>query len=236
MDRFIVSERAEEEMILGGNPFEFVLAFGAGLLVSFSPCVYPLLPITIGYIGAAGHKHRFHAFLLSLIYVLGISITYCILGAFASLTGKIFGQISSSPLSFFIIGNICIIFGLSMLGLFEVHLPNFFLNKAKRGKSIFSIFLLGITSGLIIGPCTAPVLGTILVYVATKQNLFYGIFLLFSFSYGMGALLILTGTFSGLLVNLPKSGKWMYTVEKIGGVLLILAGEYFLINMGKALV
>jgi thiol:disulfide interchange protein DsbD len=92
------------------------------------------------------------------------------------------------------------------------------------------------TSGLIIGPCTAPVLGAILVYVATKQNLFYGVFLLFSFAYGMGALLILTGTFSGILMNLPKSGKWMYTIEKIGGAMLILAGEYFLINMGRSLV
>jgi cytochrome c-type biogenesis protein len=223
-------------MISGGNPFEFVLAFGAGILVSFSPCVYPLLPITIGYIGASAQKDKFHAFLLSLLYVLGMAITYCVLGVFASLTGKIFGQISSSPFSFFIIGNICIIFGLSMLGVFEVHLPNFFLNKTRRENSTFSVFLLGITSGLIVGPCTAPILGTILVYVATKQNLFYGIFLLFSFAYGMGTLLILTGTFSGLLLNLPKSGKWMYTVEKIGGVLLILAGEYFLVNTGKALI
>ena len=223
-------------MISGANPFEFVLAFGAGVLVSFSPCVYPLLPITVGCIGASTQKDRFHSFLLSLIYVLGMAITYCILGVFASLTGKIFGQISSSPISFFIIGNICIIFGLSMLGVFEMHLPNFFLNKGKGRKSKFTVFLLGATSGLIVGPCTAPVLGAILVYVATKQNLFYGMFLLFSFAYGMGALLILSGTFSGLLANMPKSGKWMYTIERFGGVLLILAGEYFLINAGKALV
>lgn len=223
-------------MISGGSPLEILLAFGAGVLVSFSPCVYPLLPITIGYIGASSQKDKFHAFLLSLIYVLGMSITYCILGVFASLTGKIFGQISSSPISFFIIGNICILFGLSMLGVFEVHIPAPLLNKIKSPKSKFSVFLLGLISGLIVGPCTAPVLGTILVFVATKQNLFYGVALLFSFAYGMGALLILAGTFSGILVNMPKSGKWMYTIEKIGGILLILAGEYFLINMGRSLV
>ncbi len=223
-------------MIFGGNPFEFLLAFGAGVLVSFSPCVYPLLPITIGYIGASAQKDKWHAFLMSLIYVLGMAITYSILAIFASFTGSLFGRISSHPVSFLIIGNICIVFGLSMLGIFELHLPNFFLNRAKKKVSKFSVFLLGITSGLIVGPCTAPVLGAILVYVATKQNLFYSVFLLFSFAYGMGALLILAGTFSGILVNLPKSGKWMHTVEKIGGILLILAGEYFLVNMGKALV
>ncbi|MEK7849644.1 MAG: cytochrome c biogenesis protein CcdA [Candidatus Omnitrophota bacterium] len=223
-------------MISGSNPFEFILVFGAGVLVSFSPCVYPLLPITIGYIGASTQKDKFHAFLLSLIYVLGMAITYSILGVFASLTGKIFGQISSSPVSFFIIGNTCIIFRLAMLGVFEMHLPEFFLKKFKGRKSKFSVFLLGVTSGLIVGPCTAPVLGTILVFVATKQNLLYSVFLLFSFAYGMGALLILAGTFSGILVNMPKSGKWMYTIERIGGALLILAGEYYLINMGRALV
>lgn len=223
-------------MIQGGNPLEIILAFGAGVLVSFSPCVYPLLPITIGYIGVSAQKDRWHAFLLSLIYVLGMAITYCILGVFASMTGKLFGQISSSPFSFFIIGNICIIFGLSMLGVFEMHMPNFFLNKAKNPKTKLSVFVLGLMSGLIVGPCTAPVLGAILVYVATKQNFVYGVLLLFSFAYGMGALLILSGTFSGVLVNMPKSGKWMYTIERLGGVLLLLAGEYFLINMGRSLV
>jgi len=223
-------------MISGNHPFEFLIAFGAGVLVSFSPCVYPLVPITVGYIGAGAQKNRLHAFFNSLIFVLGMAITYSVLGVFASLSGKLFGQISSSPVSFFIIGNICILFGLSMLGLFELHVPDFFLNRMKKHKSRLSVFLLGVTSGLIVGPCTAPVLGTILVYVATKQNLFYGVFLLFSFAYGMGALLILAGTFSGLLMSLPKSGRWMYAVEKIGGVLLILMGEYFLINMGKALI
>jgi thiol:disulfide interchange protein DsbD len=223
-------------MNLGGSPFDFVLAFGAGILVSFSPCMYPLLPITIGFIGASAKKDRFHHFLLSLIYVFGMSLTYCALGVFASLTGKIFGQISTSPVSFFIIGNICILLGLSMLGVFELHMPNFFLNKPKKRKSKFSILLLGITSGLIVGPCTTPVLGGILVYVATKQNIAYGAFLLFSFAYGMGALLILAGTFSAVLAGMPKSGAWLYRMEKMGGILLILAGEYFLINMGRALV
>lgn len=223
-------------MIPGGHPLEFLFAFGAGVLVSFSPCVYPLLPITIGCIGASAQKDKFHAFLKSLIYVLGMAITYCVLGVFASVTGKLFGQVSSSPLSFFLIGNVCIVFGLAMLGVFEMHLPHPFFKKFKNPQSYISVFLLGLTSGLIVGPCTAPVLGAVLVYVATKQNLLYGIFLLFSFAYGMGFILILAGTFSGLLVGMPQAGRWMYTIEKLGGLLLILAGEYFLVNTGRALV
>jgi cytochrome c-type biogenesis protein len=222
--------------ISGTNPFEFLIAFGAGVLVGFSPCVYPLLPITVGFIGAQKAKDRFHAFLASCVYVLGMAITYSLLGMFASMTGKLFGQISSSPISYFIIGNICIVFGLAMLGIFEIHLPNFFLNKMQAGRSKLPVFFLGMVSGLIVGPCTAPVLGATLVYVATKQNLFFGMALLFSFAYGMGTLLILAGTFSNLLANLPKSGGWMRTIERIGGIILILAGEYFLINMGKALI
>lgn len=221
-------------MVYGGSPFEFIYAFAAGVLVSFSPCVYPLLPVTVGYISAASHKNKFHGFFLSLIYVLGLAITYSVLGAFASLTGRIFGQISSSPFSFLIIGNVCIFFGLAMLGVFEFALPDFFKTGTKKHKSKHSVFFLGLMSGLVIGPCTAPFLGSILVYVATKQNLLYGVFLLFSFAYGMGTTLILAGTFSGVLVHMPKSGKWMSVVNRIGGFILILTGEYFLVKAGGA--
>ena len=97
----------------------------------------------------------------------------------------------------------------------------------------FSAFLLGLASGLVAGPCTAPALGTILLYVSTKQNIFYGASLLFVFAYGMGFLLILAGTFSALFVNLSRSEIWLTRVKKVFGFILLGIGEYFLIKAGS---
>ncbi|MDD5292200.1 MAG: cytochrome c biogenesis protein CcdA, partial [Candidatus Omnitrophica bacterium] len=126
----------------------------------------------------------------------------------------------------------CIFFGLVLWDVFAIPLPNLGAKKIEA-KGALSVFLVGLISGLVVGPCAAPVLGTILVYVAAKQNLIYGISLLFCFAFGLCALLILAGTFSSILVNLPKSGAWMGRVKKLCGALLILTGEYFLIQAGR---
>ncbi|MBI4353003.1 MAG: sulfite exporter TauE/SafE family protein [Candidatus Omnitrophica bacterium] len=217
------------------NPFlAFVGVFAAGVLVSFTPCVYPVIPLTLGAIGARSAGSRWKGFFLSLVYVLGMAVTYAILGAFASLTGKLFGTIGSSPVSYFVVANVCLLLGLSMLGVFQ--LPQFSAGAAgpfKKGEGYFGIFAVGLISGLIVGPCTAPVLAAILVYVGTKQNIFYGFALLFVFGYGVGFLLILLGTFTGLLAAMPKSGVWLERVKKFFGWFLILAAEYFLVKMGQ---
>ena len=106
-------------------------------------------------------------------------------------------------------------------------------NKIERKGGYLSVFLLGLASGLVAGPCTAPALGAILVYVASRQNVVYGASLLFSFAYGMGFLLILTGTFGAFFLRLPKSGAWLTGIKKAGGFILIAAGEYFLIQAGR---
>lgn len=194
-------------MNLQGNSISYIGAFLGGLLVSFSPCVYPLVPVTLGFIGVKAGSSRLRGLILSLIYVLGLAITYSILGLVASLTGRLFGKISSHPISFLIIGNACIISGLSFFDIININFPGIHAqNKIKIRGGIFSTFLLGLVSGLVAGPCTAPALGTILLYVATQQNIFYGVSLLFVFAYGMGFLLILVGTFSSIFVNLSKSG------------------------------
>ncbi len=221
-------------MNLSGNIFiDLLLAFGAGVLVSFSPCVYPLAPITLSFIGVNSSGSKTKGFVFSCVYVLGLAVTYSCLGAFAALTGKLFGQIATSPISYLIAGNIFILFGLSFFGVFD--LPGFgvYLQNKIKINSLFTVFLLGMVSGLVVGPCTAPALGAILVFVATKQNLFYGISLLFAFAYGVGALLILLGTFGGILLGLPKAGSWLIKVKRVAGIILILAGEYFLIQAGR---
>jgi len=202
--------------------------------VSFSPCVYPLVPITLGFIGVKAGSSRLKGLNLSLIYVFGLAVTYSILGLIASLTGRLFGQISTHPISFFIIGNACIIAGLSFFDIINISFKGIRLqNKIKMRGDFFSAFLLGLASGLVAGPCTAPALGAILFYVAAKQNIFYGASLLFVFAYGMGFLLILVGTFSAVFLNLSRSGIWLARVKKLSGFILLGIGEYFLLKAGS---
>lgn len=226
------------EQIIQVNPLlAFVAVFVAGVLVSFTPCVYPVIPLTLGFIGARSAGSRWKGLFLSLTYVLGMAVTYAILGAIASLSGQFFGQVGSSPITYFFVANVCLLLGLSMLGVFEI--PQISLGSpalAQKRKGYLGAFVVGIFSGLIVGPCTAPVLATILVYVGTKQNILYGFSLLFVFGYGVGFLMILLGTFTGLLSSLPQSGVWLDRVKKIFGWILILAAEYLLIKMGGLLV
>jgi len=221
-------------MILSENPVDYLKAFAGGVGVSFTPCVFPLIPVIAGYIGIKAGTTRLRGFFLSLTYVTGIAVTYSILGLLASLTGKIFGFISSHPATYMVSGSVIILFGLSMFELFNISLPQLVKLPDLKTKNYFSVFVLGLGSGLIIGPCTAPALGAILLYLATKKNVVYGVTVLFSFAYGMGLTLILAGTFSSILVNLPKSGKWMLYIKRLGAVILIGMGVYFIyVGIGR---
>lgn len=215
-------------MSLSGNPADFALAFFAGIGISLTPCVYPLIPVTVGYIGINAGGTKLKGLVLSFIYVTGIAVTYSLLGLFASLTGRIFGSIASHPLTYISAGVSIIFFGLSMLDLFSIALPGIVKLPLYRKGSYPSVFLLGLGSGLIIGPCLTPALGVILTYIATRQNILYGALLLFSFAYGMGFILILSGTFSSVLLNLPKSGSWTSYIKKAGAVILLLIGIYYI--------
>jgi len=213
----------------------YAAVFLGGIVTSFEPCIYTMLPITVAFIGSQSGGSKFRGFLLSLVYVMGIAVTYSALGAVAALTGTLFGRISSSPAVHFIMGNVCIILGLSMFDLFTIRMPSFITNlqSKKIGRGFVTIFFLGLFSGLVIGPCTAAVLGVVLAYVATKQHIFYGVSLLFTFSMGMGVIVIIIGTFAGILLSLPKAGPWMEKVRRFMGIVLIGLGEYYLYLMGK---
>ncbi|MCX5696663.1 MAG: sulfite exporter TauE/SafE family protein [Candidatus Omnitrophica bacterium] len=214
-------------MNLSGNIIDLVKVFFAGVAVSFTPCLYPLIPVTASFIGASSSGSKAKGFSLSLVYVTGIALTYSILGLMASLTGMFFGRISSHPATYIIVGIIIVIFGLSMLNLFALYLPHFFRPPVIRKRGYFSTFVLGLSSGLVASPCLTPVLGTILFYLTTKTNIVYGATLLFTFAFGMGTLLIVVGTFSSIIVNLPKSGRWLDYIQKIGAIVLISIGLYF---------
>ena len=224
-----------ESYLQGSVLLAYLSAYVGGVLVSFTPCMYPLLPITVSFIGSRQKGSRSSGFFLSVVYVLGTSLTYTILGSIAGLTGGFFGAIQTNPWINLFIANVFILMGLAMLDVFFIPLPRIFssplFNTQKKG--LFGALLLGIASGLIMSPCSAPVLAVLLSYVATKQNVLFGMSLLFVFAFGMGTLLIILGTFTGLLTSMPKSGPWMVWIQKVFGFIFIALAEYFLITAGK---
>ena len=221
-------------MHLSGNIFDYALVFWSGVLVSFSPCVYPVMPLTASFIaGINTQGTKRMGFIISLVYVFGLAITYSMLAIVASLTGKVFGQIQNSPVVFLIVANVLILFALALFDV--IPMPSLGLNiqNRLRPRNLGMVLLFGMASGLVIGPCTAPVLGTVLLYAASRQNILHAASLLFVFSYGVGASLILAGTFSGILGNLPKSGPWLTRIKQFCGIILLISGEYFLIQAGR---
>ena len=212
-----------------GNSIDFLIAFGGGVLMSFTPCMYPLIPISAGNIAARAGGSRIKGFVLSLVYVIGVGVTYSILGLIASLTGSLFGMISSHPATYIVVGAMILLFGVSLLDIFHIHIPHALKAPTHKHDYLYT-FLLGLTSGLITSPCLTPVLGSILFYLTTKQNIIYGVTLLFSFAFGMGLILILIGAFEGVLMNLPKSGKWMVYLKRVSAFILMAMGLYFIIS------
>ena len=221
-------------MNISGTIFDYLVVFLGGVAVSFTPCVYPVMPMTASFIGGMNTKgSKLIGFLISLVYVFGMALTYSAFAIFAALSGKIFGQIQNNAVVYIIVANIVLFFALVMLDV--IQLPTFGANASKkvRPQSLFAVLLFGMSAGLIVGPCTAPALATLLIYIASKQNLVHGILLMFVFSYGVGTSLILIGTFSGILSTLPKSGQWLVWVKRFCALVLIVIAEYFLIKAGS---
>jgi len=220
-------------MQLTGSIWDYFIVFASGVVVSFSPCVYPVMPITASFIAGVNTRGtRLRGFFISVIYVLGLAVTYCTLAAIAALTGKVFGQIQNNPWFFLTVANILLFFALVLLGVIPLASLGIDVRRKNKPQNLWAVFLFGLTTGLVVGPCTAPILGTILLYVAARQNVLHGISLLFVFSYGVGASLILIGTFSGFLSSLPKSGRWLVRVQHFCGFVLLVAAEYYFVRAG----
>ncbi|RLD17507.1 MAG: hypothetical protein DRI36_03530 [Caldiserica bacterium] len=206
-----------------------ITSFIAGIGVSFTPCVYPLIPVTIGIIGGITKGDKKKAFIGSIIYSLGIAFTYTILGIIAGVFGKIFGFIQTNPYVNLFVGIFLIIFSLSFFNVYQFPLLNLS-KKSITPTSLFSLFIVGILSGLVISPCTTPVLGSILVIAASKGDIIKAGLLLFFFAIGMCFTIIIAGTFSSIL---PRKGKWLHITERIFGFILIGGGIYFILNFWR---
>ena len=231
MDNFI---QAIENAIVGKPVMAFFLIYISGVLTSFTPCVYPMIPITAGYIGAHSEKNKMHGFLLSLCYVFGLALTYTVLGIIAALSGRLFGVISTHPVTYGIVAVVIFLLGLNMLGVFELRIPVFQIKNVKSGGWFGALFI-GLVSGLILSPCTAPVLFILLGFVATTKQVAYGGILMFIFAFGMGTLLILVGTFAGIVATLPKSGSWMKSIKKFFGVMMLVFAGYLVVKLVQSL-
>lgn len=225
----------------GKNPFQnmadrfgiggvILFAFIWGFMASLTPCVYPMIPVTISVIGAGGAGNVSRSFLLSSVYVLGLSLTYAVMGAVAAFTGGLFGEYAGSPALRVIIAVLFSLMALGMFDLFFIQMPSRLSSKlqAVSGKGVIGIFLVGAAAGLVVGPCVGPMLVSLLMYVATLGNLFLGFLMMWSFALGLGVLLLVIGTFSGLLTALPKAGMWMEKVKHLFGMIMFAMALYFI--------
>jgi thiol:disulfide interchange protein DsbD len=212
-----------------GPLYAGLTAFVGGLLVCLTPCVYPMIAITVSVFGARQSKSRLHAMALSTAFVLGISAMFTPLGVIAGYTGSLFGSALSNPWVLAFVAVVFLALAASMFGAFEFVLPSFLTNKLATlgGIGYGGAFLLGVVSGLIAAPCTGPVLTGILLWIGKTKSAGLGAAALFAFSLGLGLPFWLVGAFA---VALPKGGAWMVAVKSVFGIILSVAALYFLKN------
>lgn len=208
-----------------------VTMFGAGVATSLTPCVYPMIPITVGLLGGTAGQAtpRRRIVALTLCYVVGLALFYALLGLIAGLTSSLFGTVASSPWARGAIALLLLFFGLAMLDVFPINAPRGLTTWAAgvRGGSLPAAFLLGTTSGIVAAPCGAPAFGVVLTWVATTGSPLLGFIYLFVFALGMSLLLAAVGIFSGTLAVLPRAGVWMVWIKRVAGVLMIVMAGYY---------
>ena len=209
------------------NPLlAYIGVFLGGILSSSSPCVLATIPLVIGYVGGYSEGDRRKALIYSLTFILGLSITFSILGAIASLIGGLFGIISRTW--YFIVGGIAVAIGLHLAGVYDLNIP-VPVHLQPKQKGILGAFFLGLFFGIVSSPCATPVLALILTFVASKGEVAYGTSLLFVYALGHCALIFLAGTATGFAESFIKS-KGISNIttwgKRIGGSIVVFAGIY----------
>ncbi|MGD0057876.1 MAG: cytochrome c biogenesis protein CcdA [Verrucomicrobiia bacterium] len=207
-----------------------LVVFLGGLALNLTPCVYPMIAITVSYFGGqGGERNARRAFVSSLIYCLGIVLTYSTLGLIAALTGSLFGSALQSPVLLIGIAVLLVALALSMFGLYELQPPQFLMQRAtglSNKAGYIGVFFFGAVIGVIAAPCLAPFVVALLAFVGQIGNPWLGWWLFFALALGLGLPYVVLGTFSGLLTRLPKSGTWMVNVKKVFGVALIAVAAW----------
>jgi thiol:disulfide interchange protein DsbD len=225
---------------LSNSPIaSLALVFGAGVLTSLTPCVYPMIPITAAIVGGqtvgGAPAPRWRPALLTLAYVVGLAAVYSGLGLFAGMTGTMFGAVSTNPWLYFAMANLLLLSALAMLDVIPVRLPAAVMQRAASagtGGRFTGALIMGAMSGLVAAPCSAPVMAAVLTWVSTTHSAGLGFAYLFAFSLGMCTLLVVVGLSSGAVSRLPRAGMWMVWVKRIFALAMLGAAEYYLIQMG----
>ncbi|HET7630872.1 MAG TPA: cytochrome c biogenesis protein CcdA [Gemmatimonadaceae bacterium] len=229
--------------LLSANPLYAVpLVFLGGVLTSLTPCIYPMIPITIAIVGggsAAPDAPRWRPLFLTLTYVAGLALVYAALGLLAGLTGTLFGTVSTNPWLYFAMANVLVLAALAMFDVIPVRLPAGLMarvNNTGTAGRFSGAFVMGAMSGLVAAPCSAPVMAVVLTWVTTTRSAVLGFIYLFAFSLGMSTLLVVVGLSSGSLARLPRAGVWMVWIKKLFGLVMLGVAEYYLFKMGQLLI
>lgn len=215
-----------------GMSLTLIFIFLGGLALNLTPCVYPIIPITISFFVGQSSGKIGQSFFLALIYVLGMSITYSALGVGAAMTGGLLGSSLQNPFVLMIISGVFLAFAASMFGAFEIRVPAF-LNQVAGGsrRGIVGSLIMGLTVGIVAAPCIGPFVLSLLTYVAAKGDPFVGFLLFFVLSMGLGLPYLILGTFSGSVKSLPRSGEWMIWVKKVFGIVMLAMAVYFIATL-----
>jgi thioredoxin:protein disulfide reductase len=236
----VPAQQAEDSLIAelfqGGFWLLVVSFFGFGLLLSFTPCVLPMVPILSGIIAGRGqHMTKMHGFMLSAAFVTGMAITYALAGVAAGLSGAMLSAALQSP---WVLGGFAAVFvvlALSMFGFYELQLPVGLQSRLAEasnrlpGGHFAGVFVMGVLSALIVGPCVAAPLAGALLYISQSGDVMLGGAALFAMALGMGVPLLVVGASAGAL--LPKAGPWMETVKRFFGVLLLAVAIYLVSSL-----
>ncbi len=206
-----------------------IFIFLAGLALNLTPCVYPLIPITIGYFGGQAEGKTSRLVMLGLLYMLGMALTYSVVGVVTSLSGAVFGTLLQNPIVIIGIVLLFVALALSQFGVYEFKLPDSWVAKAGGAKGGgYGAFFMGLTMGIVAAPCIGPFVLGLVTYVAAKGDPLYGFLMFFVLALGLGFPYLLLAIFSGKIKNLPRAGLWMDGVKHIFGFLLIGMAFYFL--------
>ena len=213
--------------------YTLLLFFGLGLLLAFTPCVFPMIPILSGIIvGQGSQVTTYKAFIMSVTYVLGMALTYATLGALMGLLGQNLQAAFQTPWVLISFALLFVLLSLSMFGFYELQLPSALqtkltlLSNRQQGGTLIGVAIMGILSALIVGPCVAAPLVGALIYISQTRDALLGFMALFSMSLGMGIPLILIGTSTGHF--LPKADEWMHNIKAVFGVLLLAVALWML--------